>query len=573
MEPDVRVDIALPAPVAEAAGSTPSREALERDLAATRKRLAEQSLLYEFGQALAQTRDPRRAISAVAERMVRHVGATALCYYTYQADSDEIRLEFEHFTARANLSESQSALNQAWPLRDYPTVALGLSSGEIHTLRRSAPDLAPAEREMLVEWDGQTVTIIPMRFQDRPLGYFELWDNRAERDYDEADRRLLVSLASQAAVAVEHDRQVGEIRRRAQDLAALHTVDMAISSSLDLSFTLRVLLDTVSRTLKVDAACVLLLNPVNNLLEYASRHGFHTGALRHTQLRLGEGYAGRAALERRVVTVPNLAESGEFGPAPYLRGEAITTYIAFPLVARGRVKGVLEVMNRRPIAPDHDWMVLLEALAGQAAIAIDNGEMFKGLEERNAELALAYDSTLAGWAHALELRDRETLGHTQRVAELTVQLGQVWDIQEDELVHVHRGALLHDIGKMSIPDRILLKPGPLTQEEWAIMRRHPQYAYDMLAPIRFLRPALDIPLRHHEKWDGTGYPGGLKGDQIPLVARLFAVVDVWDALRSDRPYRPAWAEDRARAYILEQAGKHFDGEVVESFLPLVAQES
>lgn len=570
MEPEIGVGLVMPATVTEVAGPKATRESLERELAETRSRLAEQSLLYEFGQALAQTRDPRRAIAAVVERMVRHVGATALCYYTYRPESDEIRLEFEHFTSRANAGERQSALNDAWPLDDYPHIALALRTGVVQTLRRSAPDLSPAERDMLAEWDGQTVTVVPMRFQDQALGYFEVWDNQAEREYDEGDMRLLASLASQAAVAVEHDRQVGEIRRRAQDLAALHTVDLAISSSLDLSFTLRVLLDTVIQTLKVDAACVLLLNPISNLLEYASRQGFHTGALRHTQLRLGEGYAGRAALERRVVSVPNLAEAGEFGPAPFLRGEAITAYFAVPLVARGRVKGVLEVMNRRPLAPDRDWMVLLEALAGQAAIAIDNAEMFKGLEDRNTELALAYDSTLTGWAHALELRDRETLGHTQRVAQMTVRLGRVRNLSEDELVHVRRGALLHDIGKMSVPDRILLKPGPLTQNEWAIMRRHPQNAYDMLLPIRFLRLALDIPLYHHEKWDGTGYPRGLKGVQIPLAARLFAVVDVWDALRSDRPYRPAWPEEKAREYILEQAGKHFDGEVVEAFLPLVA---
>jgi putative nucleotidyltransferase with HDIG domain len=325
------------------------------------------------------------------------------------------------------------------------------------------------------------------------------------------------------------------------------------------------LTDTVTKTLAVDAACVLLLNPISNLLEYASRRGFHTGALRHTRLQLGEGYAGRAALERRMVSVPNLADASEFGPAPFLRGEAVVAYFAVPLIARGKVKGVLEVLHRRPMAPDPDWMVMLGVLGAQAAIAIDNAEMFKDLEDQNTELALAYESTLAGWARALELRDKETLGHSQHVADMTVRLAREWKMGESELVHVRRGALLHDIGKMGVPDHILRKPGALTPEEWAVMRMHPQYAYDMLSPIPYLRPALDIPYFHHEKWDGTGYPQGLKGDQIPLAARLFAVVDVWDALRSDRPYRPAWAEERAWAHILEQAGKHFDPKVVEAF--------
>jgi HD-GYP domain-containing protein (c-di-GMP phosphodiesterase class II) len=179
---------------------------------------------------------------------------------------------------------------------------------------------------------------------------------------------------------------------------------------------------------------------------------------------------------------------------------------------------------------------------------------------------MAYDTTLAGWASALELRDKETEGHTRRVASLTTQMAQAMGLGEDEQVQIFRGALLHDIGKMGLPDSIVLKPGPLTEQEWAIMHRHPQYAFDMLAPIAYLRPALDIPHCHHEKWDGTGYPRGLKGENIPLPARLFAVVDVWDALTSDRPYRKAWTEQEAVEYIRQQSGQHFDPAAVKIFL-------
>ena len=142
-------------------------------------------------------------------------------------------------------------------------------------------------------------------------------------------------------------------------------------------------------------------------------------------------------------------------------------------------------------------------------------------------------------------------------------------LSDAELVHMYRGALLHDIGKMGISDSILLKPGPLTDEEWVIMQKHPQYAYEMLSPIKYLRPVLDIPYCHHEKWDGTGYPHGLKGEQIPLAARIFAVVDVWDALRSDRPYRTAWPENKVREYIRSQAGTHFDPQVVAAYMNLM----
>jgi putative nucleotidyltransferase with HDIG domain len=216
-------------------------------------------------------------------------------------------------------------------------------------------------------------------------------------------------------------------------------------------------------------------------------------------------------------------------------------------------------------------MNFLEALSRQAAIAIDNAALFNSLQRSNIELTLAYDATIEGWSRAIDLREHDSEGHTIRVSETTLQLARALDMPEDELVHVRRGALLHDIGKMAIPDSILYKPGPLNDQEWEVMRRHPVYAYQMLSPISHLRPALDIPYNHHERWDGEGYPRGLKGDQIPLAARIFAVVDVWDALRSDRPYRAAWRESQAREFLRERAGTHFDPKITETFLALQPQ--
>jgi putative nucleotidyltransferase with HDIG domain len=252
--------------------------------------------------------------------------------------------------------------------------------------------------------------------------------------------------------------------------------------------------------------------------------------------------------------------------APDLSGEQIITYVGVPLLAKGQVKGVLEVFQREPHVLEAERRDFLEMLAGQAAIAMDNYELFEHLESSNAELGMAYDSTLEGWANALELRDKETEGHTRRVAELATRLAQSLGVLENDLLQIYRGALLHDIGKMGVPDSIVLKPGPLTDEEWVIMRKHPQYAYDMLSPIAYLRPAIDIPYCHHERWDGTGYPRGLKREQIPLAARIFAVVDVWDALISDRSYRKAWPEEKAYQYIQDQAGLHFDPQMVRTFL-------
>jgi len=196
----------------------------------------------------------------------------------------------------------------------------------------------------------------------------------------------------------------------------------------------------------------------------------------------------------------------------------------------------------------------------------DRKQFQETLIQSRADLFVAYEETLKGWARALELRERETAGHSQRVVGLTLQLAQAMGIKGEALTHIQRGALLHDIGKLAIPDHILLKTEPLTKEEWVVMRLHPVYAYDLLSPIEHLYPALDIPYCHHEHWDGSGYPRGLRGEEIPLAARIFAVVDVWDAMTSERPYRPAWSAEYTSAYIREQSGKLFDPQVVDVFL-------
>jgi putative nucleotidyltransferase with HDIG domain len=239
-----------------------------------------------------------------------------------------------------------------------------------------------------------------------------------------------------------------------------------------------------------------------------------------------------------------------------------------PLISKGRVKGVLEIFQRSPLLMDREWLDFLETLAGQTALAIDDAALFQDLQHSNIELTLAYDATIEGWSRALDLRDRETEGHTKRVTETTLRLARALGMNEADLVHIRRGALLHDIGKMGIPDAILSKPGPLSEKEQALMREHPRMAYEMLLPIAFLRPALDIPYCHHEKWAGNGYPRGLKGEEIPMAARIFAVVDVWDALRSDRPYRQRWPESKVRKHLQSQAGRYFDPRIVEAFLDL-----
>ena len=366
------------------------------------------------------------------------------------------------------------------------------------------------------------------------------------------------------------DRKSAEIRLQSQleRLAALNKIDAAITGNLSLDRTIDILLEQTVHQLNIDAAAILLYRPSTHTLEYFAFHGFahnhaHTGSI-----RLGQKFAGRVALERHTILASD-EDQGFQTNTQNFANEGFRSYCGIPLVTKGQVKGVLEVFDRRLLSAHEDWLSFFETLAGQAAIAIDNAELVENLERSNLELRLAYNTTLEGWARALELRDFETRGHSQNVTELTIQLARAVGIPEETLVHVQRGALLHDIGKMGIPDQILLKNGPLDDDEWKIMRQHPVYAYEMLSAIEFLRPALDIPHYHHEKWNGSGYPHGLKGEAIPLAARVFTVVDVWDALSSDRPYRAAWSKDAVLTYIRDGRGTYFDPQVVDAFLRII----
>jgi PAS domain S-box-containing protein/putative nucleotidyltransferase with HDIG domain len=365
------------------------------------------------------------------------------------------------------------------------------------------------------------------------------------------------------------ERKVAEekIKRQLEHLTAMSAIDRVITANFDLKLSLSEILAHVTKELGVDAADILILDPNSMMLEFGAERGFHTKAIRKVQIRLGESHAGQAALERQLIQIRNLKdETDKAFLTTHLAGEEFTCYYGMPLIAKGQVKGVLEIFNGSRMEPDAEWFDFLNTLAGQTAIAIENSTLFESLQRSNSELGMAYDATIEGWSHALDLRDKETEGHTQRVTELTLKLAHQFGLGEADLVQVRWGALLHDIGKMGVPDGILLKPGPLTDEEWVVMKKHPRFAFEMLSPIHYLRLALDIPYCHHEKWDGSGYPRGLKGNQIPLVGRIFAVVDVWDALRSDRPYRLAWGEEKVREHIRNLSGTHFDPQVVEVFL-------
>ena len=428
--------------------------------------------------------------------------------------------------------------------------------------------LFEAERDSMIP--GYGAICIPIQSTAGPVGVLVVVMEMERQITEEIN--LLSILAEIAGNSIHRAQLYDQSQRQVRRLTSLRDIDSAIASSFDLRLTLNILMDQTVSHLNIDAVNIGLYHPDLQSLTYLNGVGFTIPSPSRPQVRMGEGLAGQVLIKQQTCHITNLQNAPEAKNEVLVKREGFVTYIGIPLIVKGQIKGVFEVFHRSPLSPTPDWMEFLHTLAGQAAIAIDSAQLFENLQRSNQELIQAYDTTLEGWARALELRDRETEGHTRRVTEMTMRLARYIGVNDTEMVNIYRGVLLHDIGKMGVPDHILKKEGKLTEEEWTEMRRHPVYAYNLLSPITFLRGVLDIPYCHHERWDGKGYPRGLKGEQIPLAARIFSVVDNWDALLSDRPYRKAWPLEKVKAYLRESAGTLLDPRIVEIFLSMVEND-
>jgi PAS domain S-box-containing protein len=526
---------------------------------AEKRRAIHLTQIVKLGTELATLRNENEVLDTLVRRVADIVESTTCTVMLIDYDKNEAVL-----TAQVGLSSDTGNLRIPLTL---PAIRNLIDSGEPLILA-DIDQQEPSIRQVLVRPDIHAFFAYPMVRRENVIGVITMSNLKPYQPSVEEISACRL-LAERAAAALENARLFERTERHLHQVQALRTIDAAIASSFDLKAILNIILYQIVTQLNVDAADILLLNPHSYALEYFVGRGFVTTSIERTHFLLGEGVVGQQIMERRTINIPDLNTVLQtLLRADIFSSEGFATYSASPLIAKGEVKGVLEVYNRKTCIRDSDWVDFLETLAGQVAIAIDNSQLFANLQRSNLELSMAYDATIEGWSRAMDMRDSLTEGHTKRVTDIAILLARTMGMGESDLVHMRRGIMLHDMGKMGIPDTILLKPGPLTDEEWKVMHMHPQYAYEMLAPISYLRPALDIPGSHHEKWDGTGYPRGLKGEQIPLAARIFTVVDVYDALTSDRPYRKAWSKEKAIEYILEEKEKFFDPRVVDVFMSL-----
>lgn len=537
----------------------PAIQLVGRDISDRKRRERELQAMADLSVALRQA-STRADIAQAATTQVMHLlAADAARLSIFSPDTRE-----EQLTMNSGVLTQPPALSRA---------CLSCTARRLmhHTPNQQATDWRTLVAEPVCHClePVRAMLAVPLINQDQRLGTL-LVARIAANPFNPSDRHLLSTLAEMVAAALYRAGLHELTERRLQRLNTLRAMDAAISASQDMRTTLNIVLGSVVQQFGGDAASILLNHEQGLMLRYAAGLGFRTRIIESTALRLGEGVAGRAALERtfqQASTMPNWHNRRSLRAM-----EGFVAHCAAPLLARNRVIGVVEIFKRTPLQPDAEWVDYFSTLAGHVALALERAHLIENLQHSHHQLEQAYEATIEGWSMALELRDQETQGHTRRVTEWTVRLARAMNLSPDVVQHIRRGALLHDIGKMAVPDAILLKPGPLSAGETDLMRRHPEYARQMLSGIDYLRPALDIPYYHHERWDGSGYPEGLRGTDIPLAARLFAVVDVWDALSSDRPYRLGWPAHQVRDYLRHHAGILFDPDMVTRFLELLTAQ-
>jgi HD-GYP domain-containing protein (c-di-GMP phosphodiesterase class II) len=349
----------------------------------------------------------------------------------------------------------------------------------------------------------------------------------------------------------------------------LSMLEIAVNGSTSLETSLDLMLNNGKAIFGYDAAIITKFNQTTLHLDYLAGYGLLGSSPERYSTRLGNELAGQAALERRMVGGEiNLETLPHYHFQQLVTQERFQYHFAIPIEAKGSLKGVLEVFYRQTKKQEDSWYSLLEVFVSKLGGIMFDAEVIKENQKLYLELESAYDSICRTWMHEIETYLQEPMGHTESLANMAVGLGRHCGLGRDDLTNLYRGVLLHDIGMLRVPAGVINRRDRFDDQSRKLIQMHPLYAYDQLGTIDRLKPAMEIPLHHHERWDGSGYPFQLKKDQIPLAARIFAVVDVWDAMRSPRPHRPALADQAIQHYLHQQSGNLFDPEIINLFISL-----
>lgn len=467
--------------------------------------------------------------------------------------------------------ENQEGIIQVWIGQvDEQDSIQWIANSSAETL----PDLFSAEALRNLLKHGQALTfkdhtelfsggLFPLVKDGQVIGAIGLLGNSS--DYFDLDTLAWIRTLTQIISDSLMREKLGDRAKNAEQ-----AISRILQASLDIRHAMPAVLEILAALLEADAVLALRHNSGSRRFELLGTHGVEPTLLAKINLYFETGLTGRSFFEGNW---PIWVQDLQGYPSSTrlinrLDEEGFRGYLALPLFAGNVLVGALEVAWRAPRYTKAGADDILDSISKQIAFAMERTNIIRDLRQRNTDLLNRYHALIEGLSRALELRDLETVGHTRRVSTLTMRLVEHMEIEPGLWDDIRMGALLHDIGKIGIPDAILLKPGSLTAQERRVMEQHVLFGYNVLVPVINMRPALDITLYHHECWDGLGYPHGLKGEQIPLVARLFAVVDVFDALTSDRPYRPAWSRARALEYLKERSGTQFDPQIVRHFLEI-----
>jgi putative nucleotidyltransferase with HDIG domain len=516
------------------------------------------TLLLELGQVFHSTLELDPLLNSILKTIQSAVRSEGASIWLYNEEKTNIRC------TNAIGPRDESILGKSAPAGDFLAFYQATRGKAVHLIAGTAAWEQARPITQRARPGTRNVVIAPLVARGDTLGVLSAVNKLGAEAFSQDECELLEALSSHAAIAI-HNAQMYE--RQARNAELLNQISRYFQETLDFDSLIQRIFKEVNKAIQAEGQSIWLLDDNGVTVTCRFANGAGADAVMNLKVPVDKSVVGNTITTQQPLLIADAQQDPRWNRrADSKTGLVTRTLMSVPMVREGKSIGALQAINKRNSQLfNQDDLSLFTSIASSAALAIENARLF-------AELQASYDLTLDALTAALDLRDRETEGHSRRVVEFTVRLAKQIGLTENDLIDIRRGALLHDVGKIGVPDRVLLKPGPLDPDERKEIEKHPQSGYEMLLGIRPLEDAIKIVLGHHEKWNGTGYPLKIAGERIPLGARLFAVADVFDALTSDRPYRKAKTYEAARDIIIADGGTHFDPQVVEAFLAVPPEE-